>query len=145
MVIKSLTVTAPVNAAEAPLLMVKSLMLTDVPVIAPTVPASSPRLKALIPSLIPAPKRMFWPIAKSCVVPTAESVCKVTPPIPKFTIPPLLIAPPNLLAALPAKFKPPVNKKVSDPSPKVTLLPTPVWRKSTFKAKVLPVPVMDTE
>jgi hypothetical protein len=31
-VIKSLTVTAPVNAAEAPLVMVRLLMLTDVPV-----------------------------------------------------------------------------------------------------------------
>ena len=140
-----MAVTAPVNAADAPLLMVKSLMATDVPVIAPTVPASSPRLKALMPSVIPAPKRIFWPVAKSCVVAMAELVCKVTPPVPKFTMPPLLIAPPNLLAVLPPKFKPPVNKKVSVPSPKVTLLPTPVLRKSTFKAKVFPVPVMDTE
>ena len=143
MVIKSLTVTAPVNAAEAPLLMVKSLMATDVPVIAPPVPASSPRLKAFIPSVIPAPKKIFWPAREPVVVATVELFVSVEPPVPKLiTLPELLIAPPNLLAALPAKFKPPLNKKVSDPSPKVT---RPLLAKSTFWAKVLPVPVMDTE
>lgn len=35
MVIKSLTVTAPVKDADAPLVMVKFLMATEVPVIAP--------------------------------------------------------------------------------------------------------------
>ena len=45
-VIKSFTVTAPVNAADAPLVMVKSLIATVVPVMAPPVPALRPRLKA---------------------------------------------------------------------------------------------------
>ena len=55
-VIKSLTVTAPVNAAEAPLVMVRLLIATDVPVMAPPVPASRPKLKELAPSVMPAPK-----------------------------------------------------------------------------------------
>ena len=65
---------------------------------------------------------------------------KVTPPVPKVIgFPELVIAPPTLLAALPVKFKPVLNKNVSVPSPKVTI---PLLAKSTFTAKVLPVPVM---
>ena len=138
-----MTVTAPVKAAEAPLLMVKSLMATDVPVIAPPVPASSPRLKAPV---MPAPKRIAAPAGELVMVATVELFVSVEPPVPKLiTSPELLIVPPNLLAALPPKVKPLLNKKVSAASPKVTLLPTPVLRKLTFCAKVLPVPVMDTE
>ena len=44
LVIKSFTVTAPVNAAEAPVLIVKLPMATDVPLIAPFVPARRSRL-----------------------------------------------------------------------------------------------------
>ena len=57
---------------------------------------------------------------------------KVTPPVPKLiTSPELLMKPPTLLAALPVKFKPLLNKKVSVPAtpPKVT---RPLLRKSTF-------------
>ena len=140
MVIKSLTVTAPVKAAEAPLLMVKSLMATDVPVIAPPVPASSPRLKAPV---MPAPKRIAAPAGELVMVATVELFVSVEPPVPKLiTSPELLIVPPNLLAALPPKVKPLLSKKVSVPSPKVT---RPLLAKFKFCAKVLPVPVMDTE
>lgn len=63
-VIKSLTVTASVNAADAPLVMVKSVIATVVPVMAPPVPAFKPKLKELTPSVMPAPKRMFAPVAE---------------------------------------------------------------------------------
>ena len=140
MVIKSLTVTAPVKAAEAPLLMVKSLMATDVPVIAPPVPASSPRLKAPV---MPAPKRIAAPAGELVMVATVELFVSVESPVPKLiTSPELLIVPPNLLAALPPNVKPLLSKNVSVPSPKVT---RPLLAKFKFCAKVLPVPVMDTE
>ena len=42
-VIRSFTVIAPVNAAEAPLFKVRLLMFTEVPVIAPPVPAVRPK------------------------------------------------------------------------------------------------------
>ena len=127
--IKSLTVTAPVKAADAPLLMVKSLMATDVPVIVPTDPALSPRLNAPV---MPVPKRIFEPAAEPVIVATVELPVSVTlpEPVPKLiTSPELVMAAPTLDAALPVKFKPPLNKKLSVPSPKVT---RPVLRKSTF-------------
>ena len=42
-VIRSFTVTAPVNAAEAALVKVRLLMFTEVPVITPFAPAVRPR------------------------------------------------------------------------------------------------------
>ena len=138
MVIKSLTFTAPVNAAEVPLVMVRLLMFTDVPVIAPPVPASSPRSKAPV---MPEPKIIFAPPTEPFVVATVELAVSVTPPgpFPKLmSSPELLIAPPNLLAALPEKFKPPSNKKVSPPSPRVTLT---VLRKLVLVVIVFVAPV----
>ena len=77
------------------------------------------------------------------MVSTVLSWVKVTPPVPKFTTPPLVMSAPRLDAAPPVKVKPPSNANVSVvASPRVT---RPVLRKSTFKAKVLPVPVIDTE
>ena len=138
-----MTVTAPVKVADVQLVMVKSLILTEVPVIAPPVPASRPRSKELAPSVIPAPKIMFWPVTESCVVATVEPAVSVTPPVPKFTTPPLVMSAPRLDAAPPVKVKPPSNANVSVvASPRVT---RPVLRNSTFCAKVFPVPVMDTE
>ena len=96
MVIKSFTVTALVNAADAPLLMVKSLMATDVPVIAPTVPALSPRLNAPV---MPVPKRIFAPAAEPVIVATVELPVSVTlpEPVPKLiTSPELVMAAPTL-------------------------------------------------
>jgi len=119
--------------------MVKSLIVTDLPVIAPPVPASSSKLNA--PPMA-APKIMFWPAAESSVVAIAELVRKVTPPVSKFTTPPLLIMEPTSEAALPVKEKPAPKANESEVSPKVT---RPVLRKSTFCVKVLPVPVKDTE
>ena len=139
MVIKSLAWIAPVKAAEAPLVMVKSLIVNDLPVIAPLVPAL--RLRSKAPPMA-APKRMSWPAAESCVVAIDELVRKVTPPIPKSTTSPLLIMEPTSEAELPVKEKPAPKANVSEVSPKVT---RPVLRKSTFCVKVLPVPVKDTE
>ena len=141
MVIKSLTVTAPVKAAEAPLVTVKSLIATDVPVIAPPVPASSSKLKAA--PVMPEPKIIFAPAAEPVIVATVELAVSVTPPGPEpklITSPELLIAPPNLLAALPVKFKPPSNKKESVPalSPRVTLT---VLRKLVLVVIVFAAPV----
>jgi len=138
-VIKSLTWIAPVKAADMPLVIVKSLIVTDLPVIAPFVPAL--RLRSKAPPMA-APKRIFWPAAESCVVAIAELVRKVTPPVPKSTTPPLLIMEPTSEAELPVKVKPVPKANVSEVSPKVT---RPVLRKSTFCVKVLPVPVKDTE
>ena len=146
-VIKSLTVTAPVNAADAPLVMVKSLIATVVPVMAPPVPAFKPKLKELAPSVMPAPKVMFEPADEPVVVSMVESAVNVTPPVPKLiTSPELVMAAPTLDAALPknklpVKFKPPSKRNVSPPLPKVT---APVLRKSTLATKVLLVPVMLT-
>ena len=140
-VIKSLTWIAPVKAADMPLVIVKSLLVTDLPVIAPLVPAL--RLRSKAPPMA-APKRMSLPAAESCVVAIDELVRKVTPPAPKFTTPPLLIMAPTSEAALPEteKVNPSLKANVSEVSPKVT---RPVLRKSTFCVKVLPVPVKDTE
>ena len=135
-VIKSLTLTAPVKAAEAPLEMVKSLIVTDLPVIAPPVPAL--RLRSKAPPMA-APKRMFCPAAESCVVAIAELVRKVTPPVPKFTMPPLLIMALISEGELPVKVKPLLKANVSEVSPKAI---APLLRKSTFCANVLPMPVM---
>ena len=146
-VIKSLTVTAPVNAADAPLVMVRLLMLTDVPEMALPVPAFKPKLKELAPSVMPAPKVMFEPADEPVVVSMVESAVNVTPPVPKLiTSPELVMAAPTLDAALPknklpVKFKPPSKRNVSPPLPKVT---APVLRKSTLATKVLLVPVMLT-
>lgn len=75
-VIKSLTVTAPVNAADAPLVMVKLLMLRDVPVMPPPVPAFKPKLKA---PLLPALKVMFAPaVEPPPVLPTVLFAVKET-------------------------------------------------------------------
>lgn len=138
-VIKSLAWIAPMKAADMPLVIVKSLIVTDLPVIAPLVPAL--RLRSKAPPMA-APKRMFWPAAESCVVAIDELVRKVTPPVPKSTTPPLLIMEPTSEAELPVKEKPALKANVSEVSPKVT---RPVLRKSTFCVKVLPVPVKDTE
>ena len=141
-VIKSLTVTAPVNAADAPLVMVKLLMLTDVPVMAPPVPAFKPKLKELAPSVMPAPKVMAAPVAAPDVVSMVLFWVKVTPAVPKLiTLPELVMVAPTLDGALPVKAKPPVKRNVSPPLPKVT---APVLRKSTLATKVLLVPVMLT-
>ena len=141
-VIKSLTVTAPVNAAEAPLVMVKSLIATVVPVMAPPVPAFKPKLKELAPSVMPAPKVMAAPVAAPDVVSMVLFWVKVTPAVPKLiTLPELVMVAPTLDGALPAKAKPPVKRNVSPPLPKVT---APVLRKSTLATKVLLVPVMLT-
>ena len=59
MVIKSLTFTASVKAAEAPLVMIRLLMFTDVPEIAPTAPALRFKLKALMPSVMVLPKSIL--------------------------------------------------------------------------------------
>jgi len=56
-VIKSLTVTAPVKVADAQLTMVRLVMLTDVPLIAPA-PAVRSRLKAPLRVL---PKTILLP------------------------------------------------------------------------------------
>ena len=61
-VIKLFSVTLPVNAAEAPLVIVKLLMATDVPVIAPVVPAFRP--KSINAPLMPAPKVIAAPAAE---------------------------------------------------------------------------------
>ena len=76
-VIKSLTVTAPVKAADTPLVMVRLLMATDVPVIAPAVPAFRFRLKELAPSKMPKPKEMSSPEPAPVVM--IMSLVKVTP------------------------------------------------------------------
>lgn len=67
MVIKSFTVTAPVKAADAPLVMVKLLMSSDVPVIVPTAPALRFKLNALIPSVMVFPKSIL-PVPEVSVV-----------------------------------------------------------------------------
>ena len=59
MVIKSLTVTAPVKAADAPLKMVRLLMSSDVPVNVPTAPASRFKLNTLMPSVMVFPKNIL--------------------------------------------------------------------------------------
>ena len=141
-VIKSFTVIAPVNAAETALLKVRLLMATVVPVIAPVEPAVRPKLNVPAPSVIPAPNVIAAPVAvpPALVVSTVESAVSVTPPVPKLiTSPELLIAAARLTGALPVKFSPPLNRKASAvASPSVT---APVFRKSTFWVKVLPVPV----
>ena len=135
-VIKSLTVTASVNAADAPLVMVRSLIATVVPVMAPPVPAFKPKLKELILSVMPAPKAMFAPaVEPPLVLPTFEAAVSVTPPVPKLiTSPELVMAAPTLDVALPVKFKPPSNANVAPPTllPRVT---APVLRKSTLATK----------
>ena len=135
-----MTVTAPVKAAEAPLVMVKSLIATDVPVIAPPVPASRSKLNVPV---MPEPKIIFAPAAEPVIVATVELAVSVTPPgpVPKLIASPeLLMKPPNLLAALPVKFKPPSNKKESVPalSPRVTLT---VLRKLVLVVIVFVAPV----
>ena len=141
--IKSLTVTAPVKAADKPLVMVRSLMLTDVPEIAPPVPAFRPRLKEPAPSVIPAPKVIAAPADEAVVVFTVLFWVKITPPVPKLiSSPELVMAAPTLDTALPVKVKPPSKANVSPPSPRVT---RPVFKKSTLAAKLLLVPVMLTE
>jgi len=103
------------------------------------VPAPAVRFKSKAPLSFP-PK-----VTPAPTPPTVLSIrlfaSKVTPPVPKLIgFPEVVIAPPTLLAALPVKFKPVLNKKVEVPatSPKVT---RPLLRKSTFTAKVLPMPV----
>ena len=139
-VIKSFTVIVPVNAAETALVKVRSLMFTEVPVIAPVEPAVKPRSNA--PVIPPAPDVIAAPVSTepALVVSTVESSNSVTTPVPKLiTSPELLIAAARLTGALPVKFSPPLNRKVSAVAlPSVT---PPVFRKSTFEAKVLPVPV----
>ena len=125
--------------------MVKLLMLTEVPVIAPPVPASKPRLYELTPSVIPAPNTIPAPTPETppLVVSTVLFWFKVTPPVPKLiTSPELLITPPRLDTVIPVKFKPPSKANVSPPLPRVT---RPVFKKSTFATKLLLVPVMLTE
>ena len=99
-VIKSLTVTAPVNAAEAPLVMVKLLMATVVPVMAPTVPAFRPRLKA---PLMPALKVIAAPVAElpALVVSIAdELVVNVTVLLKITSSEEVVIFTPAMVAAL---------------------------------------------
>ena len=67
-VIKSFTVTAPVNAADAPLVIDKLLMATEVPVIAPVVPASRSKLNKPV---MPAPKVRLPPPVEVSVEPLA--------------------------------------------------------------------------
>ena len=101
------------------------------------VPAPAFRLKSKAPSSFP-PKVIPAPTPPTVLL-TELLATKVTPPVPKLiTSPEVLMKPPTLLAALPVKLRPVLNKNVSFPSPKVT---RPLLRKSTFKAKVLPVPV----
>ena len=90
------------------------------------VPAVRPRLKG--PLSVP-PKLMFAP-PPPMVLFIKLFVTKVTPLLPKLIASPeLLIVAPTLEAAFPPKVKPPSNKKVSPPLPRVTLN---VLRKSTF-------------
>ena len=127
------------NAAEAPLVIVKLLMATDVPVIAPPVPAFKPKSNAPV---MPAPKVMAAPAGSKPVgVATLELSVNVTPPVPKFITSPLLVmVAATLDAALPLKVKPPSNANVLAVAlPKVT---RPVLRKSTFNTKVFVPPVM---
>ena len=127
------------NAAEAPLVIVKLLMATDVPVIAPPVPAFRPKLNAV--PVMPAPKVIAAPAAEPVVVATLELSVNITPPVPKFITSPLLVmVAATLDAALPVKFMPPPNANVLAVAlPKVT---RPVLRKSTFNTKVFVPPVM---
>ena len=89
-----------------------------------------------LPNVIAAPVA----VPPALVVSTVELANSVTPPAPKLiTSPELLIAAARLTGALPVKFSPPLNRKVSAVAlPSVT---APEFRKSTFWAKVLPVPV----
>lgn len=137
MVIKSLSVTAPVKDAEAPLVMVRLFMETETPLIAPPVPASRPRSNA--PPPMPAPKMIFAPEADPVMVATLELAPRVTPPEPKLiTSPELLIEARTMDAALPVKFNPPSKLKVSPPSPSVT---PPELRKLVFVVMEFEVPV----
>ena len=99
-VIKPLTVTAPVNATEAPLVMVRLLIATVVPVIAPPVRAFSPRLKEPEPSVMPAPKTMSSPAPAP--VDMSTSLVNVTPRRNEMPSLVLAICPPMLLNPAPA-------------------------------------------
>ena len=92
-VIKSFTVTLPVNAADKPLVIVKLLMATDVPVIAPPVPALRSKSNAPV---MPAAKVMAAPAAEppelvvsiaTAPVVNATVLLKITlsPEVVKFT------------------------------------------------------------
>ena len=96
-VIKLFSVTLPVNAADTPLVMVRLLMLTDVPVMAPFVPALSPRLKA---PPMPAPKAISSPAPAPVVMVTPlVNVTPVANAIPSLV---LAMLPPMLLRAAPS-------------------------------------------
>ena len=104
------------------------------------VPAKAVRLKLKVPLSFP-PKVIPAPTPPTVLLIMLFDI-KVTPPVPKFIKSPELeiLAPPTLLAALPWKLSPPLNKNVSVPatSPKVT---SPLLTKSTFATNVLLVPV----
>ena len=100
-VIKLFSVTLPVNAAEAPLVIVKLLMATDVPVIAPVVPAFRP--KSINAPLMPAPKVIAAPAAEPpelVVSITTGAVVKATVLL-KITLSPVVFKfTPAIIAAL---------------------------------------------
>ena len=104
------------------------------------VPAKAVRLKLKVPLSFP-PKVMPAPTPPTVLLIMLFDI-KVTPPAPKSIKSPELeiLAPPTLLAALPVKLRPPLNKNVSVPaaSPKVT---RPLFKKFTFATNVLLVPV----
>ena len=119
-VIKLFSVTLPVNAAETPLVIVKLLMATDVPVIAPPVPAFKPKANA---PLMPAPKVIAAPAAEPpelVVSITTGAVVKATVLL-KITLSPEVVkSTPAIVAALAtvnalSKVEPTVANVTPDP------------------------------
>ena len=111
-VIKSFTVIAPVNAAEAALVKVRLLMFTEVPVIAPVEPAVRPKSNVPAPSVIPKPKVIAAPAAvpPALVVSMAIFAVRTVAPV-KLTAPPVVVIfPPNWFCPVPlvTKVIPPV-------------------------------------
>ena len=137
-----LKVALPLTARLFALVIVSRLRVIVCSLMAPPVPASMVRPK-LGPLRLP-PRLMFAPVAlPPAVVVSVESLRSVGEPVPNFrACPSVLIVPPILMAALPAKSTPPLNRKPALPvlSPRVTV---PVFLKTVVSVNSLLFPVSE--